>query len=159
MINANKLYSQRKWLFFVGIKALIENKNKVLLLSSGKQELSSTKRRRIFWDLPGGKVEWGEGILDALQREVKEELGIDNGQLRVIRIFEASVSRIKISHGIEVPLILVTFLCKLKNPNNSFKLTGEHSSYLWANMRTAKKLLKTKFNSTFIQKLSALEKV
>lgn len=32
---------------------------------------------RFFWDLPGGKVEIGESPMDAIQREIHEELGID----------------------------------------------------------------------------------
>ena len=153
-MDSRKFYGQRKWLFFVGVKALIEDKGKVLLLSSGPQELSSTGRRRVFWDLPGGKVEQGESISDALQREVMEELGVGKGHLKVVNIFDASVSRIKTSHGVKVPLILITYLCRLRNPRVRFKLTDEHASYRWVNLKTAVKLLNTKFSKQFVVDLN-----
>jgi 8-oxo-dGTP pyrophosphatase MutT (NUDIX family) len=46
------------------------------IVENGKKEVLSIFRRG-FWDLPKGKVEKGEKIIDAAQREVLEETGIN----------------------------------------------------------------------------------
>ena len=43
---------------------------------------------RGLWSLPGGRVERGEYISDALAREVKEETGVDIAPGELIGIFE-----------------------------------------------------------------------
>lgn len=52
------------------VKALIEDEGKLLVLKveTGKD---------FYWILPGGKVEYGEHPLDALDRELKEELSVE----------------------------------------------------------------------------------
>jgi 8-oxo-dGTP diphosphatase len=69
-------------MFNVGIKGLIENsEGKVLVLKS------SLKGHRIpteaYWDIPGGRIEEGENVLDVLKREVEEELGIKEFLLKI----------------------------------------------------------------------------
>jgi ADP-ribose pyrophosphatase YjhB (NUDIX family) len=59
--------------------------------------------RRGFWDLPKGKVEKGEKIIDAAQREVKEETGIDT--------------------QIENPDAIISFHCYVLNNKNCIKET------------------------------------
>jgi len=80
------------------VKALIESNGKILVL---KQDLGSHE----VWDLPGGKVEYGEDPYDALRREVKEEVGMDIeiikplGMIHWFRVDEHQV-------------VATTFLCK-----------------------------------------------
>lgn len=58
----------------VGCGALIINdKNETLLV---KRALKSNNEAG-FWSKPGGTVEFGEIVEDAIKREIKEELGIE----------------------------------------------------------------------------------
>ena len=65
----------------VGCGALILNdKNEVLLMKRGKK----SKNEAGFWNKPGGTVEFGETVENAVKRETKEELGIDVEPIKFI---------------------------------------------------------------------------
>jgi 8-oxo-dGTP diphosphatase len=66
---------------------------------------------RGWWSLPGGAVETGENLEAAVQREVKEETGLDVSPVRVVELFE----RIMRDSGgqPEYHYVLVDFLCKV----------------------------------------------
>jgi len=53
---------------------------------------------------------------------VEEELGIRGDGLQILRIFDASISKIRISNGIRMPLLLVTFICRLRITKESLGL-------------------------------------
>jgi 8-oxo-dGTP diphosphatase len=55
----------------VGVGAVIWNDcNEIVLIRRGQEP------RRGEWSIPGGRLEWGESVRDALLREVREETGL-----------------------------------------------------------------------------------
>ena len=60
--------------FGIALKAMIKNdKNEYLVLFKSDKEDINPKQI----DIPGGRMEFGESFKDSLEREVKEELGIE----------------------------------------------------------------------------------
>ena len=65
----------------VGVGGVIFDGASVLLAKRGQEPAKGT------WSLPGGAVELGEKVLDALKREIREEVGIEievGGLIRVL---------------------------------------------------------------------------
>ena len=64
----------------VGVGAVIVDDGKILLLLRRKPPEEGA------WSIPGGSVEFGETIEDAIVREVKEELGIECQIVTILRV-------------------------------------------------------------------------
>ena len=65
----------------IGVGGVIFEGASVLLAKRGQEPAKGT------WSLPGGAVELGEKVLDALKREIREEVGIQievGGLIRVL---------------------------------------------------------------------------
>lgn len=145
-------------LFHVGIKALIINdKKEILVLKTNPAELKQVKGGvQVHWDLPGGRIKSGDSVEDTLRKEIEEELGIDSSSVIINDIFDASVANLKIPvEGSEVCLLLMTYLCRLTT-SKKFRLSFEHTEYKWVPVNEAKHLLGVKFSSEFISKLEKL---
>ena len=83
------------------VKAVIMEGEKSLLV---KQVVGD----KVFWDLPGGRVNFGESPYDTLHREVKEETSLEVDIVRPIGMWWFFREK----DGNQV--VCNTFLCKLK---------------------------------------------
>jgi len=63
---------------------MVEN-GKILLV---KRAAEPSKGK---WSLPGGSVEWGEPLVKALKREVREETGLEIGVEKIAGVFDLIV--------------------------------------------------------------------
>lgn len=59
---------------YIGVDAIIQNNEGKILLEKRAPRMSAYPNH---WGLPGGWIEWNETAVDALKREVHEELGVE----------------------------------------------------------------------------------
>lgn len=87
----------------VGVGAVIFRGQQVLLVQRGTEPAMGK------WSLPGGLVELGESLHDAVRREVREEVGLD---IQVLDLIVALDRVIFDAEGkIEYHYVLLDFLC------------------------------------------------
>lgn len=88
-----------------GVGALIFRRGSILLVQRGRSPLKG------YWSLPGGLIETGERIEDALKREVLEETGLI---VRPRKMFEIIERIIRDKQGrAEYHYILHDYVCKV----------------------------------------------
>jgi 8-oxo-dGTP diphosphatase len=88
-----------------GVGALIIRRSSILLVQRARSPL------RGYWSLPGGLIETGETIEDALQREVLEETGLIIHPKKMFEIFERII--LDTQGRAEYHYILHDYLCKV----------------------------------------------
>jgi 8-oxo-dGTP diphosphatase len=87
-----------------GVAALIIKDNQVLLTIRGKEP------RKGLWGIPGGVVEVGETLVEAVKREVHEETGLIVEPMDLITVFD-SINRDD-DGRVRYHYILFEYLCK-----------------------------------------------
>ncbi len=78
-----------------------------------------------WFDLPGGRMEYGETAEDTVIREVKEEAGLEIRPIRVLDTWNSVREEYQITG--------IIYLCEVTNPP-VVKLSEEHDFYEWLNI-------------------------
>jgi 8-oxo-dGTP diphosphatase len=88
----------------VGVGAILIEDNRVLLIRRGQEPLKGE------WSLPGGVVELGESLEEAIRREVREETCLE---VKPVGIIEAFSSILRDDQGVvRFHYVIVDFLCR-----------------------------------------------
>jgi len=86
----------------IGVGAVLIHQDKVLLIKRGKEPL------RGRWVVPGGTVELGETLEQALVREVQEETGLTVRPLEVVLVFDRIERE---GDAVRYHYVIIDYLC------------------------------------------------
>src|SRR5262249_20585082 len=89
---------------FLGVGALIFEDRCLLLVERAAEPL------RGYWSIPGGVVETGEKLEDAIRREVRDETGLEVEPLSIFEVFERVVPDAQ--GKTEYHYVLIDYLCR-----------------------------------------------
>ena len=87
----------------VGVGAVLIHQGRVLLIKRGKEPL------RGRWVVPGGTVEVGETLEQALVREVREETGLTVRPIEVVLVFDRIDRE---GEAVRYHYVIVDYLCE-----------------------------------------------
>lgn len=88
----------------VGVGGIVLDGNRVLLVRRAKEPLKGR------WSIPGGAVEVGEELHDAVRRELREETGLDVEVLDVVEVLDR-IQRTP-DGRVQYHYVLIDYLCR-----------------------------------------------
>lgn len=128
--------------------AVILERNSVLLVERGRAPLKG------YWSLPGGLVETGERLEEAIRREIREETGLEVNLLGVVEIFE----RIMRDHAgrPEYHYVIVDYLAE--PAGGQLRAADDAAQVRWASRRHLHQLSLTPGSLVVIEKAFRLRR-
>ena len=112
----------------VVVKGILVKNNKILIVKRSENEVIGAG----MWETIGGKIIFGEKLEHSLQREFKEEVGIEVNPVKILysTTFFTSPTR---------QIVLIAYLCE--SNSEDVTLSSEHSDYKWADITELKQYL------------------
>lgn len=103
-----------------------------------------------YWEMPGGKTDFGEELTDAVTREIKEEVGLD-----IIPKYIITTRNYRHETHPNRVYVEAFYLGVKKNPDQDICLSFEHSEYKWVSFEEAKKMHTTPYILAVLDEISA----
>ena len=138
-MKPNRRYPPRP---LIGVGALIFEDDHVLMAERGGEPLKG------WWSIPGGLVETGERLEEAIRREVREETGLEVRPLGVIEIFERIMR--DAAGAAEYHYVLIDYICRACG--GSLCAGDDVSRVEWVRRRDLKQLRITEGTLAVIEK-------
>ncbi len=96
----------------VSVKGIVFDGEKVWLRKNERDE----------WELPGGKIDPGEGPIETIVRELEEELGFET---KVEEIIDAGMFTVEKSMDEQGGVLVIAYLCKIVGGMGDFEELSE----------------------------------
>ncbi len=107
-------------IFYIAVKAAIYHYGKILIV----RRSSEARGDYGTWELPGGRLEFGESPEDALHRELREEVGMDVSVIKLISTWTFLKDE-------DTQLVGITYLCYPLEEEQEVTLSHEHTDFDW----------------------------
>ncbi|HXS14987.1 MAG TPA: NUDIX hydrolase [Candidatus Saccharimonadales bacterium] len=101
-----------------------------------------------LWEMPGGGTDFGEHPIQALKREIKEEVGVDVEVGKVCFVDDYFMEK----DDEKIHRVELFYKCKLKNNDTEVRLSHEHSAYKWLSEENLKSLEMTAYMTKAVHK-------
>lgn len=126
-------------LYRLSVRAIIIKDKQLLLVQEADVD---------WWSLPGGGIDYGETIEQALKREVAEELGVNSQSLR----FNKQIFSVQLSAAVNgIPRANLFY--EVNIPPETIKPTDHVATHGWFSAETVSKLHKSPSTEDIIEQL------
>lgn len=123
----------RKGFDFVGVgigAAILNREGKLFLAKRGDKAKNETGK----WETPGGGLEFGETVEEALKREMKEEFGIEIEIIELLNVYD-HILKDEGQHW-----VAISYLCKLTEHTPTILEPEKCSAIGWFTLDEGEKL-------------------
>jgi 8-oxo-dGTP diphosphatase len=125
---------KNKKVIFVFSGLITNSDKKILLVKRKEKELPQAHNK---WELPGGKLDFGETIEEALKREIYEETGY---QVATIKMLPKPFYSLWHYSKFDQYTVIFCFVCRLKNGMRTVRKDHHVEKIGWFSQNQIKRL-------------------